>query len=81
MIGLWVKYVISILFSNGSLNTYKWLDHFCLSTHLCSNVISSGILDEGENLSDHLLIILELGLNSDSGGLFSGFSEWGWSKV
>ena len=46
----------------NSRNHNSVLDHFCLNARIKENISKLGILDDGENLSDHCPLTLEIGL-------------------
>ena len=51
---------VSLMYSyrHASLNARSLIDHFLVSDSLKHNVSSIAILDDGDNISDHLPIII-----------------------
>ena len=47
----------------NSQNHTSLIDHFCISSDISSKIDKLYILDEGDNLSDHLPLILELNID------------------
>jgi exonuclease III len=56
---------LSYTYHHESLNQKKWNDHFLVSKGIHSSSIlkKHRILDEGENVSDHLPLVMELSLS------------------
>ena len=55
----------SFTYHHKGLNQKKWIDHFLVSEALLPDKIHGcSILDEGDNLSDHLPITLNLAINA-----------------
>ena len=56
------KFNINYTFMN-SLNSKSLIDHFCVSKKIYESVISFAKCDDGDNLSDHLPLILKFSTN------------------
>ena len=50
-------------YHHASLNQKKWNDHFLVSSSIIAATRDHQILDEGDNLSDHLPVIMSLAVN------------------
>ena len=49
----------------NSLNQTSLIDHFCLNSEIKSKIKAISALDDGDNLSDHLPIIMSIDMNFD----------------
>ena len=45
-------------FRNAACSAFSFIDHFFISNHLLSNIMSLKIVDSGVNLSDHIPLCL-----------------------
>ena len=55
----------SYSYCHETLQHYSLLDYFCVSVDLVSQVSNVATIDIGNNLSDHLPVVLRLHLPSD----------------
>ena len=51
---------VDYTFHSNSLNQFSWLDWMLISNYLSHRLITFNIIESALNLSDHLLIIIEL---------------------
>ena len=74
-------------YRHQSLDHTKWNDHFIVSASLCADSTLSNfhILDEGENVSDHLPIVMTLSSKFSQGAEYHTSSDYTpklkWSKL
>lgn len=60
----------SYSYCHETLQHYSLLDYFCVSVDLVSQVSNVATIDVGNNLSDHLPVVLTLHLPSDQSGIY-----------
>ena len=60
----------SYTYRHETLQHYSLLDYFCVSVDLVSHVSNVATIDVGNNLSDHLPVVLSMHLPSDQSGIY-----------